>query len=120
MPQNPVGAPSTVALPRLDAVAEAQERYAQRPTWRNTGSDMECPTRSFARDGARPEGSSGWGSYRRATAYDQFTLDDVKGRLGLTVRELDGAFAEVPAVTPSAWLAETLREGSALALSYAT
>lgn len=53
-------------------------------------------------------------------AYDQFTLDDVKGRLGLTVREREGAFAEVPAVAPSAWLAETLREGSALALSYAT
>jgi hypothetical protein len=53
-------------------------------------------------------------------AYDQFTLDDVKRKLGLTVREVEGAFADVPPIAASAWLTETLQEGSALALSYAT
>ena len=53
-------------------------------------------------------------------AYNQFTLDDVKRKLGLTVREVEGAFADAPPTAPSAWLAETLQEGTALALSYAT
>jgi len=53
-------------------------------------------------------------------AYNQFTLDDVKQKLGLTVREVEGAFAEVAPAAPSEWLAETLREGTSLALSYAT
>ncbi len=53
-------------------------------------------------------------------AYNQFTLDDIKRTLGLAVQEIEGAFADAPPIAPSAWLAETLREGSALALSYST
>lgn len=53
-------------------------------------------------------------------AYNQFSLDDIKQRLGLGVREAEGLFAEVPPIAPSAWLQETLREGSALALAVST
>lgn len=53
-------------------------------------------------------------------AYNQFTLDDVKQKLGLTLRESEGLFADVPPTAPSAWLEETLREGSPLALAVAT
>jgi len=53
-------------------------------------------------------------------AYDSFTLDDVKQKLGLTVRESEGLFADVPPTSPSAWLEEALREGVALALAVST
>jgi hypothetical protein len=53
-------------------------------------------------------------------AYNQFTLDDVKQKLGLSVREAEGIFAGIPPAKPSAWLEETLREGVALALAVST
>lgn len=53
-------------------------------------------------------------------AYNQFTLDDVKQRLGLSLREVEGLFATVPPATPSAWLEETLREGASVALAVST
>jgi hypothetical protein len=45
-------------------------------------------------------------------AYESFTVDDVKQKLGLSVREAQGIFAGVPPVAPSAWLEEALREGT--------
>lgn len=53
-------------------------------------------------------------------AYDQFTLDDVKQKLGLSRREVEGLFADVPPAAPSAWLEETLREGASVALAVST
>jgi hypothetical protein len=53
-------------------------------------------------------------------AYENFTLDDVKHKLGLSVREAEGIFADVPPASPSAWLEEALREGVALALAVST
>jgi hypothetical protein len=49
-------------------------------------------------------------------AYESFTVDDVKQKLGLSVREAQGIFAGVPPVAPSAWLEEALREGNAAQL----
>ncbi len=53
-------------------------------------------------------------------AYNQFTLDDVKQKLGLSLREVEGLFADVPPAAPSAWLEETLREGASVALAVST
>lgn len=53
-------------------------------------------------------------------AYQDFTLDDVKHKLGLTVRESEGLFTDVAPCAPSAWLEETLREGAPLALAVST
>ncbi len=53
-------------------------------------------------------------------AYNQFSLDDVKSKLGLSVHEVEGLFAGIPAAAPSAWLEETLREGASLALAVST
>lgn len=53
-------------------------------------------------------------------AYNQFSLDDVKQKLGVSIREAEGLFAGIPPATPSAWLQETLREGVALALAVST
>ncbi len=53
-------------------------------------------------------------------AYQNFTLEDVKQKLGLTVSEAEGIFAEVPPVAASAWLEESLREGVSLALAIST
>jgi|HubBroStandDraft_6_1064221.scaffolds.fasta_scaffold544800_2 hypothetical protein len=53
-------------------------------------------------------------------AYESFTLEDVKEKLGLTVREAEGIFADVPPVAPSGWLVETLAEGAPLALAFPT
>lgn len=53
-------------------------------------------------------------------AYNQFTLDDVKQKLGLSVHEEEGLFAAIPPAKPSAWLEEALREGVALALAVST
>jgi len=53
-------------------------------------------------------------------AYDDFTLDDVKQKLGLSLREVEGLFADVPPAAPSAWLEETLREGASVALAVST
>src|SRR5947209_6412995 len=53
-------------------------------------------------------------------AYDDFTLDDVKQKLGLSVREAEGIFADVPPSAPSAWLEEALRDGAPLALAVST
>jgi hypothetical protein len=55
-----------------------------------------------------------------AMAYNQFTLDDVKQKLGLSLREVEGLFADVPPAAPSAWLEETLREGASVALAVST
>jgi hypothetical protein len=53
-------------------------------------------------------------------AYESFTLQDVKEKLGLSVQETQGIFADVPPAKPSAWLLETLREGAPLALAFST
>lgn len=53
-------------------------------------------------------------------AYNQVSLDDVKQKLGVSIREAEGLFAGIPPATPSAWLQETLREGVALALAVST
>ena len=53
-------------------------------------------------------------------AYNQFTLDDIKQKLGVTVREVNDLFATVPAAEPSAALVEQLRETVPLALAVAT
>jgi hypothetical protein len=53
-------------------------------------------------------------------AYESFTLEDVKQKLGLSVREAEGIFADIPPVAPSAWLEEALREGTPLALAFST
>ncbi len=52
--------------------------------------------------------------------YNNFTLDDVKQKLGLSLREVEGLFADVPPAVPSAWLEETLREGASVALAVST
>jgi hypothetical protein len=53
-------------------------------------------------------------------AYNQFTLDDVKGRLGITLRETEGAFGGLPSVPVSELLVATLRDAAPLALAYGT
>lgn len=53
-------------------------------------------------------------------AYNQFTLDDVKHKLGVTVREKVDLFADVPPAAPSSALVEQLRETVPLALAIAT
>lgn len=53
-------------------------------------------------------------------AYDQFTLDDVKQKLGVSVRETVDLYAAVPPVEPSAALVEQLRENVPLALAIGT
>jgi hypothetical protein len=57
---------------------------------------------------------------RAAMAYETFSLEDVKQKLGLSVREAEGLFADVPPTAPSAWLEETLRKGLSLALANST
>lgn len=52
--------------------------------------------------------------------YENFTLEDVKQKLGLAVREVEGIFADIPGVAPSPWLQETLRESAPLALAFPT
>lgn len=53
-------------------------------------------------------------------AYNQFTLDDVKQKLGVSVRETVDLYAAVPPVEPSAALVEQLRENVPLALAIGT
>ena len=53
-------------------------------------------------------------------AYDQFTLDDVKQRLGVTLHEQLDLFAGLARVVPSALLQETLREAAPIALAFST
>ncbi len=53
-------------------------------------------------------------------AYDQFTLDDVKQKLGVVVREFVDLYAAVAPVEPSAALVEQLRENVPLALAVGT
>lgn len=83
----------------------------------------------IARPGRRGRGRAGTGGEddvdivvrcAPAMAYESFTLDDVKQKLGLSVREAEGIFADVPPVAPSAWLQEALREGTPLALAFST
>jgi hypothetical protein len=53
-------------------------------------------------------------------AYNQFSLDDVKQKLGLSMNEAEGIFADLPPARPSPWLEEALRQGGALALAVST
>jgi hypothetical protein len=53
-------------------------------------------------------------------AYDQFSLDDVKQRLGVVLRETVDLFGDVPPIAPSALLYETLRDGAPIALAVST
>lgn len=53
-------------------------------------------------------------------AYDQFTLDDVKQKLGVTVREAADLFAAVSPVVPGTWLVELSRDSVPLALAIST
>ncbi len=53
-------------------------------------------------------------------AYIDFTLDDVKQKLGVSVRETVDLYAAVPPVEPSAALVEQLRENVPLALAIGT
>lgn len=53
-------------------------------------------------------------------AYSDFTLEDVKRKLGVTVHEAIELFASVPPATPSPWLVDHLRETVPLALAIAT
>jgi hypothetical protein len=52
--------------------------------------------------------------------YQDFTLEDVKHKLGLSVVEAEGIFADVPPSAPSAWLTEALSDGAPLALAVST
>lgn len=53
-------------------------------------------------------------------AYNQFTLDEVKQRLGVTVREEPALFARVTPVPVSALLREYLQDAAPLALAFST
>jgi hypothetical protein len=53
-------------------------------------------------------------------AYNQFSLEDVKRKLGVTVHETHELFADVPPVTPGAWLVELLHDALPLALAIST
>jgi hypothetical protein len=53
-------------------------------------------------------------------AYSDFTLDDVKRKLGVTVREAPELFVDIPPATPSNWLIDHLRETVPLALAIGT
>jgi hypothetical protein len=53
-------------------------------------------------------------------AYNQFTLDDVKQRLGVTVREEEGLFAATEPVAVSDLLRDCLRDAAPLALALST
>src|SRR5689334_20201750 len=53
-------------------------------------------------------------------AYDQFKLEDVKRKLGVTVQEASELFAGIPPEAPSAWLVDHLRETVPLALAIST
>jgi hypothetical protein len=55
-----------------------------------------------------------------AMAYSDFTLEDVKQKLGITLREAPELFAGIPPQTPSAWLVDHLRETVPLALAIST
>jgi len=52
--------------------------------------------------------------------YNQFTLDDVKQRLGVTVREETGIFAAIEPVLVSEMLRGYLHEAAPLALAFST
>lgn len=52
--------------------------------------------------------------------YENFTLEDVKQKLGVKVVEREGLFSDVPPIAPSPWLEEALREGAPLALAVST
>lgn len=53
-------------------------------------------------------------------AYNQFTLEDVKQRLGIVLREQVDLFAAVPPVAPSNLLQEMLRTSAPIALAVST
>jgi hypothetical protein len=53
-------------------------------------------------------------------AYNQFTLDDVKQKLGVTTREAPELFAGIPPATPSPWLVDHLHDTVPLALAIST
>jgi len=53
-------------------------------------------------------------------AYNQFSLDDVKQRLGVVLCETVDLFGEVPPIAPSSLLEETLRDSAPIALAVST
>lgn len=52
--------------------------------------------------------------------YSQFTLESIQLDFSITIEERVGIFAEVPEVTYSDFLAETLKYNTPLALAIAT
>lgn len=53
-------------------------------------------------------------------AYNQFTIDDVKQKLGVRVHEATDLFAAVPPAAPGAWLTDLLKDSVPLALAIST
>jgi hypothetical protein len=53
-------------------------------------------------------------------AYNQFSLDDIKQRLGIVLREQVDLFESIAPVTPSNLLQETLRDAAPIALMVST
>jgi len=53
-------------------------------------------------------------------AYNQFSLDDVKQRLGIVLHEQIDLFGDIAPVTPSNLLQETLRDAAPVALAVST
>ncbi len=53
-------------------------------------------------------------------AYNQFSLQDVKERLGVSIREVPDLFGVFPSATPDAWLIDLLRDSLPLALAIST
>ncbi|MFO0760861.1 MAG: hypothetical protein U0359_30570 [Byssovorax sp.] len=53
-------------------------------------------------------------------AYNQFSLEDVKQRLGVALRDQADLFAGVEPVEPSALLRETLQDAAPIALAFST
>lgn len=53
-------------------------------------------------------------------AYNQFSLDDVKQRLGVVLHEQVDLFAGLAPLQPSALLRETLRDAAPIALAFST
>ncbi|MEG3926989.1 MULTISPECIES: hypothetical protein [unclassified Microcoleus] len=53
-------------------------------------------------------------------SYSEFSLDDIKHKLGLTIREVSEVFTAVEPIAPSQLLKETLAENIPLALGIDT
>lgn len=58
--------------------------------------------------------------YEGRMAYNQFSLHDVKQRLGVTIRETVDLFGGIAPITPSSLLQETLRDSAPIALAIST